>query len=93
MSPEAVFWQRYQNVRDRVRVVRDQVDLAGHDLKAVVLFLPEGSYPESDWDELVKDVDELARHVREVRETARAKHVNGREADRNIDAIIVSMAS
>lgn len=91
MSTEAVFWKRYQTLRERARAIRDQVDIAGFDLEAMARTLPAGSYPESDWDAIVKDVDDLARHVREVRETAREKHVNGIEADLRLDRLLAGV--
>ncbi len=87
-----VYWLRYQNLRNRLHSIKDAVVVAGFDVDAVARNLPAGSYPEHDLDELVKEADELAERVREVRETARAKHVNGIEADARLDALIGAMA-
>lgn len=82
------YWLRYQNLRNRLHAIDDDIAVAGFDLEAVARNLPPGSYPERDLDELVKRIDELAEHVREVRDAARMKYIDGVEADARIDALI-----
>jgi hypothetical protein len=83
-----VFWLRYQNLRNRLHAIKDEVAVAGFDLDAMARNLPENSYPETDLNTLISDIEELAEHAREVRNTAKAKHVNGKEANARIDQMI-----
>lgn len=88
MSTEAIFWKRYQLLRDRARGIRDQIDIAGYDLEAMARTLPADSYPATDLEAVVRDLDELAEHAREVLATALEKHTNGIEANARIDQMI-----
>ncbi len=88
MNTEAIFWKRYQLLRDRARSIRDQVDIAGNDLEAMARTLPSDSYPETDLKAVVSELDELAARAHEVLASARAKHENGIAADKRIDALI-----
>ncbi len=88
MNTDAAFWSKYQATRERLRAIRDQVDIAQYDLAALFRLLPSGSFPEHDMQKLVGDVDELAMDAHEKLEAALRKQANGVEADRIIDMLI-----
>lgn len=84
----SAFWTRYQSLRDRLHRTRDEIMAASYDLDAMARVLPSDSYPERDLEAIIKEIDALAYQARTTLESARAKHINGIEADQRIDAMI-----